>query len=84
MAMASHDKKSDVAPHFNCLDLTSVIVPFMIPSVWCESTLVPMALHDPKKSFVPHFSYLDLTDVVVVFKLPLALHDADAGVTGIT
>ena len=35
MPMVSHYQKSHVVPHFNCLDLTNSMVPFMMPSALC-------------------------------------------------
>ena len=31
MQMVSHNQKSHVAPHFNCLDLMSAVLPLTVP-----------------------------------------------------
>ena len=31
-AMVSHEQKSNVTPHFSCLDLRNAVVPFKMPS----------------------------------------------------
>ena len=45
---------------------------------------VVTALHDQKSHVAANFDYLDQANAVVPLKMPLALHDADAGASGIT
>ena len=59
MLMVSHDQNSDAAPHFNCLDLPNVMVPFMTPLTSCDATLVPMASHYQKGHVAPHVDCLE-------------------------
>ena len=49
VSMASHDKKSHVAPHFDYLDIRDALVPLM-------PMLVPMASHDQEIHAAYHFS----------------------------
>ena len=35
--MVYHDQKGYVAPHFDCLVLSNAVIPFMIPSVSCDT-----------------------------------------------
>ena len=61
--------KSHAASHFDCLDITNVMVPSMIPSVSCA---------------VDTDASLDLMSTVVSFMMPSASHYANAGTHGST
>ena len=75
MPMESHNKKSHVAPLFNCRDLMNAMIPLMIPLASCD-----VSANDSTY----HFDCLDLRNAMVPFTMPFATCDANASTSGVT
>ena len=80
----SHNQKSNVAPHFDYLDLRNAMVLFSILLDHVMPMLVPMVSHDLYSHIAHYFDILDLRYAVVPFTKPLTSHDTDANANGIT
>ena len=64
--------KSDVAPHFNCLNLREGTVPLMMLLAWYDIHASANGIKKSRGQAAPHFNSLDLRDVMVLFWGPLA------------
>ena len=77
LPMASHNQKSHVASHFDCLDLRNAMVALITPLASCDASAGTSGVTQPKKGYVaPYFNCLDLRNAVVPLMMPLASHDA--------
>ena len=65
--VVSHDQKSLVETHFNCLDLRNLKAPPMTPLAHMKLMPVPMASHKQKSHVAPNFIHPDVRNALALF-----------------
>ena len=68
--MASYDQRSNVAPHFSCLNLRNAMVLLMMLAL-CDTGASANGIKWPKSHVSPHFNCLYLRNSLVPFLVPL-------------
>ena len=91
--MVSHDPEGHAVPHFNFLDLTNAVVPFMMSLASCDANVFRVCGPNecngtiynavstvtwPNSHVAPQFCHLDLTNAIVWLIMPSALCDSNA------
>ena len=70
--------KSNVAPHFDHLDLKNSVVPFMIPLASCDADTNASGVTWQKSRVAPHFGHLGLRNSMASLTVQPTSCDADA------
>ena len=82
--MVPHDQKSNVACHFNYLDLQNAVVPLKCNWNHVMAIPVPMAIHDQKSHVALLINYLDLRNRMVPLTMVSTPCDAHVSANDVT
>ena len=76
--MASHDKKCNVPPYYDHLDLINAMMPFTKPLVSSDANTSNSGITSEKGQVALHFDVFQLTNVVMPMTMTSASHDINA------
>ena len=82
--VASHDQKSNFAPHFSCLNILNAVISMMMLMASCDTDACVNSIKLPQSDVSPHFSCLDLRNVMMPLITPSASQDVRASPNGVT
>ena len=69
--MTSHDQKSHVTLHFDCLDFRNAMILFMVPLVSCDTHTGTNGSHMNKSHVAPYFSHLGLRNTMMLVTMEI-------------
>ena len=78
--VVSHDQKSYIASHFNCLVLRNPMVPLTTLLGSCD--INANSVNGKKSHVAPHFSFPDPRNAMVPFTTLFASHDTNTSANG--
>ena len=77
-------QSSDIAPHFDHLDIVNEMEPLTTPLVSCDADGSASHVTLPKCYVALYFDHLDLFSAMVQFTMSKVSHDANPGANDIT